>query len=118
MKKILILSFLLFANIVFAQEKKVISEVNFESIEISVDTLEELDTIDWQEMSDIFKKNKPESKISLKVTVKDIKKENYKGSFSITLGGESQKIDSLVTQLKEKVLKMKQLVINFNNKNK
>ena len=52
------------------------------------------------------------------MTVKDIKKENYKGSFSITLGGESQKIDSLVTQLKEKVLKMKQLVINFNNKNK
>jgi hypothetical protein len=118
MKRNLIIIFLLTNSlIVFAQEKKVISEVNFESIEISVDTLEEIDTIKWEEFKDVFKENNSESRISMKVTFKNIKKENLIANFSMGVNGKSEQIDSLVAQLKKGVLKMKNLSINLNQKN-
>jgi hypothetical protein len=118
MKKLIIISFLLLSRIAFSQEKKVISESNFESIEITVDSLEEIDSIKWEDFKDIFKENNPESTISLKLAVKNIKNENLIGNFSIGVNGKSDQIDSLVDQLKKGVLKMKQLAINLNDKNK
>ncbi|MDP5093629.1 MAG: hypothetical protein NWQ17_09970 [Polaribacter sp.] len=118
MKKLLIISFLLLSSIAFSQEKKIRLESNFESIEITVDSLEEIDTIKWEDFKDIFKENSPESTISMKVTVKNIKKENLITNFSIGVSGKSEQIDSLVDQLKKGVLKMKQLAINLNEKNK
>ncbi|WP_445747552.1 hypothetical protein [Polaribacter sp.] len=117
MKKLLFISLLLLSSIVFSQEKKVTLESNFESIEISIDSLEEIDTIKWDDFKDIFKDNKPETTISMKVTVKNIKKENLVTNFSIGVNGKSDQIDSLVNQLKKGVLKMKQIAINLNNKN-
>ena len=118
MKKLIIISFLLLSPIAFSQEKKVISESNFESIEITVDSLEEIDSIKWEDFKDIFKENNPESTISLKIAVKNIKNENLIGNFSIGVNGKSEQIDSLVAQLKKGVLKMKQLFKNINEKNK
>lgn len=118
MKKLIIISFLLLSRIAFSQEKKVISESNFESIEITVDSLEEIDSIKWEDFKDIFKENNPESTISLKIAVKNVKNENLIGNFSIGVNGKSEQIDSLVAQLKKGVLKMKQLVKNLNEKNK
>ena len=118
MKKLIIISFLLLSRIAFSQEKKVISESNFESIEITVDSLEEIDSIKWEDFKDIFKENNPESTISLKLAVKNIKNENLIGNFSIGVNGKSEQIDSLVAQLKKGVLKMKQLFKNINEKNK
>lgn len=83
MKKLLFISFLLLSSIAFSQEKKVTIESNFESIEISVDSLEEIDTIKWDDFKDIFKENNPESIISMKVIVKNIKKENLITNFSM-----------------------------------
>ena len=120
MKKLLFISLLLLSSIVFSQEKKVTleSKSNFESIEISVGSLEEIDIIKWEDFKDIFKDNKPETTISMKVTVKNIKKENLVTNFSIGVNGKSDQIDSLVDQLKKGVLKMKQLFKNINEKNK
>ncbi|MDP4703869.1 MAG: hypothetical protein NWS05_02315 [Polaribacter sp.] len=118
MKKLIIISFLLLSRIAFSQEKKVISESNFESIEISVGSLEEIDIIKWEDFKDIFKDNNPESIIFLKVAVKNVKNENLIGNFSIGVNGKSEQIDSLVDQLKKGVLKMKQLFKNINEKNK
>ena len=118
MTKLIIISFLLLSRIAFSQEKKVISESNFESIEITVDSLEEIDSIKWEDFKDIFKENNPESTISLKLAVKNIKNENLIGNFSIGVNGKSEQIDSLVAQLKKGVLKMKQLFKNINEKNK
>ena len=118
MKKLLFISLLLLSRIAFSQEKKVISESNFESIEITVDSLEEIDSIKWEDFKDIFKENNPESTISLKLAVKNIKNENLIGNFSIGVNGKSEQIDSLVDQLKKGVLKMKQLAISLNEKNK
>ena len=118
MKKLIIISFLLLSRIAFSQEKKVISESNFESIEITVDSLEEIDSIKWEDFKDIFKENNPESTISLKIAVKNIKNENLIGNFSIGVNGKSEQIDSLLAQLKKGVLKMKQLFKNINEKNK
>ena len=118
MKKLLFISLLLLSRIAFSQEKKVISESNFESIEITVDSLEEIDSIKWEDFKDIFKENNPESTISLKLAVKNIKNENLIGNFSIGVNGKSEQIDSLVDQLKKGVLKMKQLFKNINEKNK
>ena len=118
MKKLIIISFLLLSRIAFSQEKKVISESNFESIEITVDSLEEIDSIKWEDFKDIFKENNPESTISLKIAVKNIKNENLIENFSIGVNGKSEQIDSLLAQLKKGVLKMKQLAISLNEKNK
>lgn len=120
MYKLLIISFLLLSSIAFSQEKKITleSKSNFESIEITVDSLEEIDSIKWEDFKDIFKENNPESTISLKLAVKNIKNENLIGNFSIGVNGKSEQIDSLVAQLKKGVLKMKQLFKNINEKNK
>lgn len=120
MKKLIVLSFLLFTCIIFSQEKKVTleSNSNFESIEISVDSLEEIDNIKWEDFKDVFKENNPESKISMKVTVKSINQENGITNFSIGVNGKSKEIDRLLELLKKRVLKMKQLTQNFNHKNK
>ena len=120
MKKLLFISLLLLSRIVFSQEKKVTleSKSNFESIGISVGSLEEIDIIKWEDFKDIFKDNNPESIIFLKVAVKNVKNENLIGNFSIGVNGKSEQIDSLVDQLKKGVLKMKQLFKNINEKNK
>jgi hypothetical protein len=118
MKKLIIISFLLLSNIIFSQEKKITLESNFESIEISIDSLEEIDTIKWEDFKDIFKENKPESIISLKITLKNVKKENIITSFSIGVNGKSEEIDSLVEQLKKGILKIKEVAIKLNEKNK
>jgi len=96
MKNLVIITFLLLSSIAFSQEKKISLESNFESIEISVDSLEEIYTIKWEDFIDVFKENNPESKISMKVTVKNIKKENLITNFSIGVNGKSEQIDSLV----------------------
>lgn len=116
MKKLLVISLLLLASIAFSQEKKLTFESNFESIEISVDSLEEIDTIKWDDFKDVFKENNPESTISMKVTVKNIKKENLITNFSIGVNGKSEQIDNLIDQLKKGVLKMKQLTLHLNEK--
>jgi hypothetical protein len=54
----------------------------------------------------------------MKVTFKNIKKENLIANFSMGVNGKSEQIDSLVAQLKKGVLKMKNLSINLNQKNK
>lgn len=118
MKKLVIISFLLISSIVFSQEKKVIFDSNFESIEISVDSLEEIDTIKWQDFKDIFKENNPESDISLKINFKNIKKENLISNFSMSVSGKASEIDSLVEQFKKGALKMKEVTLKMNDKNR
>ncbi len=118
MKNLVTITFLLLSSIAFSQEKKISLESNFESIEISLDSLEEIDTIKWEDFKDVFKENNPESEIVMKVTVKNIIKENGITNFSIGVDGKSKEIDRLLELLKKRVLKMKQLTQNFNHKNK
>lgn len=114
MKKLAIISFLFFASIVFSQEKMTISEPNFESIEISIDSLEKINTIKWEDFVDVFKENDPESNISLKVTVEKIENKKITTNFSVSVKGKASEIDNLVSKLKEAVFKLKKVVLKLN----
>lgn len=116
MKKIILSSCLLLSTFIYSQKKEIIKSFNLNSVAISVDSIQEIDTINWEVIKESFKENDPESDVFLKVAIKQIKNENVKMSFSFKVEGKAANIDSLVLRLKKGVTKIKKVVAKLNNK--
>lgn len=114
MKKLLFTSFLFLTTIVFSQKKEVVSLINIQSIELTVDTVEEIDRFNFQDFKDALKDNDPESIVTLKFSINKLKQENMTLSFSHKVDGKASEIDSLVAKLKEGVLKLKKVISKSN----
>jgi len=118
MKKLLFISALLFVTLGYSQKKEkpfatYISEPNITSLTFSVNSADELKTINWKDIKEIFSSNSKNQKIELAFEFDLPKSKNkMKGSFKI--GGISKDIDSLIKRAKKLVKGM----IKTINKNK
>ncbi|TMM32346.1 hypothetical protein FDT66_02455 [Polaribacter aestuariivivens] len=108
MKKIITLLLFLTASVFYAQEitlenkKSLNSGVTVNSVSYMVDTIEELETIDWKNVKEVFESNKPEDIVEMSFGM-DLKKSKYKFKSSIKVSGESKNIDSLIIKAKKGV---------------
>lgn len=110
MKKIFLTLFLCASLNVFSQKSKTkINVINIESLQFEVDSVDELETIDWKDVKETFEENSPESSIFLKITVANKKKGKLKKSFSYKVDGKAKDIDSLITRIKKGIKLFKKI---------
>lgn len=110
MRKILI-TLLFFISIkAFSQESQSnINVINIESLQFKVDSVNELETINWKDVKETFEENSPESAIFLKIVVDKKKENSIVKSFSYKVDGKAKDIDSLITRLKKGIKLFKKI---------
>jgi len=123
MKKITTVVLLLFTSILLAQHKNVEiketinanTDVKITSMSYSVDSAKQLENINWDEVKSIFEDNKPEEKIELSFEL-DLKESKNKFKSSVTIGGQTKEIDSLITKSKKLIKMIIKISKNYENK--
>tara|TARA_R110002049_G_scaffold19876_7_gene73962 strand:- start:846 stop:1199 length:354 start_codon:yes stop_codon:yes gene_type:complete len=106
MKKVLTLFLLIFSIVLFAQDKstKVAFSKNIDSkitsLKYTTSSINEFETINWQDVKSIFETNKPEEKIEMTFEI-DLKESKDKFKSSVTVGGKTEEIDSLIKRAKK-----------------
>lgn len=73
------------------------------SLKYSSNSIKELESIDWTDVKSIFETNKAEEKIELSFEL-DLKESKNKFKGSVTVGGETKNIDSVIKKSR-KILK-------------
>lgn len=75
MKTITLFTFLMFIffSISYSQETKPLSIITVNEIGITVDSLSELSTVNWDDLFSIFEKNQPTDSISMYIQLKALK---------------------------------------------
>lgn len=117
MKQFLTITFLLFCFSVFSQETTIDTikdnvKVTVNAMKFSVNSAEELKTINWKEIKDSFKDNKPEELIELAFEIDlPASKNKFKSSFKV--GGKTKDIDVLIKKIKKGVKKMSKIASNY-----
>lgn len=110
MKHIVLIAAFLFNMQVFCQKQEPeYKTVNVNSLEVKVDSIAEINTINWNDVKEAFKENNPESDIYLKVSFKKQKRKNIKMSYSYKVDGKAKEIDSLILKLKKGVKLFKKI---------
>ncbi|MCI2228911.1 hypothetical protein MC378_07005 [Polaribacter sp. MSW13] len=106
MNKIILIICIFTSAFVFSQKKHV-SYINTNSLSISVTSSKELETINWQDIKEVFKDNDPESDVSLEIKVKleekSTNKLSYKYDYSFKSNSKAKDIDSLIVRMKKGV---------------
>lgn len=110
MKHLLTITALFLTLLTFSQEKDAISKTIKEtsatvhSIKYTVNSIKELQKINWDKTKEIFKKNKPEELISLAFEI-DLPESKHKYKSSVEVGGKTEDLDSLI-KIIEKAVKV------------
>ena len=125
MKKLTTVILLLCTTIVLAQHKKITlnesintaTDVKISSMTFTVDTVKELESIDWNNVKAIFENNKDEELIKLSFGI-DLKKSSNKkiaitGKFSVK--GKSENIDDLIIKSKKGINGLIKLYKKYEN---
>ncbi|MEY8020569.1 hypothetical protein ACA086_01185 [Muriicola sp. E247] len=113
MKIKLLLLFLLFLIIsqVSAQRDMPFSgqtDISVNALHFSVDSVEELQEIDWVEIRDLFRDNTPEEPIELGFLLKrQVKRETYTmDSFEFTIKGKTEEVESIISKTQKIILSL------------
>ncbi|TXD48481.1 MULTISPECIES: hypothetical protein [unclassified Polaribacter] len=120
MKKLLTLLLLTTSIIICGQEEKtaVASSKNIEakvtSIKYSVNSIKDLENIQWDDVQSIFETNKPQEKIAISFEV-DLEASKYKFKGSITVSDQKINIDSLIESAKKKVKSLIKISKKYKN---
>jgi hypothetical protein len=92
--------------------------MNINALSFSVDSLQELGTIQWRDVKEAFQENNPESEISLEIKVKNkevLFKNKLKYSYSLKVQGKAREIDSLVSRMRKALKLLKKVTKNLKN---
>ena len=125
MKKLTTVVLLLCTSILFAQHKNIAiseslntdTEVKVTSMSYSVNSVKELETINWEEVKTIFESNKDDETINLSFAIKLKKSENKKVSISskFSVEGKSENIDDLIAKSKKGINGLIKLYNKYEN---
>lgn len=120
-KQIVVLLMLLFTKTIIAQEKNEInSEINFQEstvtyLKFSVDTVDELKSINWKDVKEIFSENDKNKTIELEFEIKIPKtKKINKANFSYKAKGLTKNIDNLIKKSKKGIKGIIKMANNLN----
>ena len=125
MKNLATLVLLFFASITIGQHKSIAvseslntdTEVKVTSMSYSVNSVKELETINWEEVKTIFESNKDDETIKLSFAIKLKKSENKKVSISskFSVEGKSENIDDLIAKSKKGINGLIKLYNKYEN---
>ncbi|SDR69406.1 hypothetical protein SAMN05216503_0451 [Polaribacter sp. KT25b] len=118
MKKILTVLLLIASTIIYGQEEKntfTKAESKITEIKYSLNSIKELEDIDWKELKAFFDTNKPTDKIALSFEL-DLQESKNNIKSAITISGETKNIDSLIIRAKKGVLSIIKISKNYQNK--
>lgn len=94
----------------FAQEHKKTS-VSVTSLNFEVDSAKEFDTINWDDIKEIFSENKPDEKVSLSFKIKAPKsKSKMRSEFKVT--SKTKDLDKMIALARKSI----KGIINRSNK--
>lgn len=95
-------------------KEKNINGFTITSISYMADSIEELETINWTDVKEMFDKNKNNEKMELTFGLDfENSKNNFKSSFKIA--GESKDLDSLITKSKKLVRSLIKISKKYQN---
>lgn len=118
MKKIYTLLFVLFSVLANAQveKTKVAYSKNIDSkvtsLKYTTGSITELESINWEDVKSIFETNTPEEKIELSFEL-DLPESKNKFKSSVTVGGQTKEIDSLITKSKKLIKSIIKISKNY-----
>mgnify|MGYP000241744622 CR=1 FL=1 len=115
MKKTIVLLAVLLSTLVYSQKENGIKKNTvLSAISYQVDTTEELKTIDWNNIKEVFSRNTKNEEIEMSFAVNYKKgKRNFKNS--IKVGGKSEDIDSLIVLAKKGVKAIIKIATKYEN---
>ncbi len=117
MKKCIIIIFVFVAINISAQDSldSIVKETNVKvtSVSYNVDSSDELKTINWTNIKELFHSNKEDETIEMNFSL-NYPKSKYKIKSSIKVGGKSKDIDSLIIRAKKGI----KAIIKISNKYK
>lgn len=105
MRKLFITFCFISTSVIFTQsktDKSIFKQSKVSSISYIADKTEELETIDWRSIKEVFKNNKEDEIIELTFGV-NFKKSKSKFKSSIKISGETKDLDSLILKSKKGV---------------
>lgn len=103
MRKIVIVAFVFCSMIVFGQEKPSVKKSTINSIELSLDSSEDLKNIEWSTIKKIFRDKAKKDSISLSFKVKRKKNNKVEFKHSFKVEGISEDIDELISISKKTI---------------
>lgn len=117
MKQFFTITFLLFYFSIFSQEStfdisKEDKKFTVHSIKFSINSSEELKTINWNDTKETFKGNKPEDLIELAFEI-DLPKSKNKFKSSYKISGKTKNIDSLIKKIEKGVTSISKIISNY-----
>ena len=117
MKQFLTITFFLICYSVFSQETtldviKEDAKITIHAMKFSVNSAEELQTINWKEIKDSFNDNNPEELIELAFEI-DLPESKNKFKSSFKVGGRTKDIDALIKKMKKGVKKIVKISSNY-----
>ncbi|WP_405564972.1 hypothetical protein [Polaribacter sp. Asnod6-C07] len=115
MKKVLLLVAILSSLFSFSQENDN-KEINVKvsKVAFEVNSPEELESKDWEDVKKVFSKNTENEKIEMSFTL-SYPESKYKIKSSIKVGGESRNIDSLILKSKKGIQSIIKLSTPYKN---
>ncbi|WP_439131082.1 hypothetical protein [Polaribacter sp.] len=115
MKKLLLLFAVLTSSFHFAQDKDINQEIiKVTKMSVEVDSAEELETIDWKDIKEVFAHNTKNEAIEMSFSLHYPKSKN-KIKSAIKVGGKSKNIDSLIVIAKKGIKAIIKLANNHKN---
>ena len=120
MKKIITVLFVFTFVVNYAQKNIKINEENnlkeskITSVSYSVNNPDELKTIDWKKIKDVFRTNKDGQEIKLSFEL-DLKKSKNKFKTSYTVSGQTKNIDSLIIKAQKGIKGIIKLSYKYQN---
>lgn len=119
MKKVITLMFMFSVFLLYSQEEHTAQKeqefikVKTTSISYTVDSIKELEEINWENVRGFFSKNNQDERIEISFEL-DLKKSRNKFKSSIKVSGETKNLDSLIIKSKKGV----KALINISKKYK
>lgn len=120
MKKIIVCICLLMSSLMFSQSKKtdVDTKVSINSLKFSANSVEELETINWEDVREIIKENNPEAPFSLEIELNTSKKSTSKvtTNMSAKVSDVSKNYELLISRAEKAIKAFKRMSNKINNK--
>lgn len=99
MQRLVIVLMLLFVSFFYGQDENasvIINESKITSLIYTVDSIQELKSVNWDDVIEIFKTNKKKDSIVFGFRVKNLNKEKIKFKHSLTIKAEAENIDETI----------------------
>ena len=122
MKRIILLAAVFCSTALNAQEVKSIvkdtsTQSNITTLTFSVDSSSDFESINWEDIKEVFENNSEEQIVKLVFEI-DLPKSKNKFKGSLTVSGESKKIDELLVRAKKRLKGLIKIIRKYENNEK